>query len=121
MSQGVLPQSSTPSSLTVAPSGSVLMRTLTIATGGGDGSVGAAADGGATRADAAAAALDPPTPVAPGRNAAYPTMPTTARTPTTAVTRTLFEPFPGGGLDTIGPVTERSPGVAGASMLPEPV
>src|SRR5450759_209390 len=49
-------------------------------------------------------------------------LPAIASTPTTAVTRTPFEPpLLGGGLEIIGPVTARSPGETGTRMLPEPL
>src|ERR1019366_532989 len=47
-------------------------------------------------------------------------MPGMARTPTTAVTSTPLDPLAGGGVETMGPVTPTSIGMAGTSMLPEP-
>src|SRR3974390_1584809 len=54
MSQGVLLQSSTPSSLTVAPSGSELIRTLTMAGAIGRGGSGVATEAAAMPAPEAA-------------------------------------------------------------------
>src|SRR5580692_12155095 len=120
MSHGVLPQSSTPSSLTLAPSGSELTRTLTIATGAGATSAGTADAGGAGATAAAIGAPGVEGNGAPsGRSAAYPTMPATTRAPTTAVMRIPFEPPAGGGLERAGPAASPAATAGDDMVLPE--
>src|SRR5579862_8461546 len=99
MSQGVLLQSSTPSSFTLAPSGSELMRTFTMAAIDDEGAGGGAATEAVTDATAGICAG---TAGGGGRKATKAIAPATARAPPTATTSIPFDPGAGGAVETNG-------------------
>src|SRR5579884_4066797 len=116
MSHGVLLQSSTPSSFTVAPSGSVLTRSLTMI-GAAGRAVSALAVGVGTSVGVAVAAAAR-TPGA-GRTATYPTTPAIATAPTSAVRSIPLDPLLAGASGRDVPAAGESLGIAsGDGMLP---
>src|SRR5579859_699847 len=130
MSHGVLLHSSTPSSLTLAPSGSELTRTFTSVAEGpavvvavtGGAAVAAATGAVAVPAPVALAGMSavPTLPGLLGRSATYPMMPAMASAPTTAATSMPLLPVLPGGCDMSGaPAVGESLGTAsGDGMLP---